>query len=86
MVLGWLSQSLELNQIEKLWRDLKQAVRAGKSSSVSELKQIWVFLQFSLHPVFKKDAGTDHESTQINLFCDGISDLEISKTDLLYFD
>ncbi|MGH0158770.1 UNVERIFIED_CONTAM: hypothetical protein FKN15_044380 [Acipenser sinensis] len=38
-VLEWPSQSLDLNPIEMLWQDLKQAVHARKPSNVTELKQ-----------------------------------------------
>ncbi|KAF7664638.1 hypothetical protein LDENG_00170880, partial [Lucifuga dentata] len=38
-VLEWPSQSPDLNPIEMLWHDLKQAVHARKPSSVAELKQ-----------------------------------------------
>lgn len=38
-VLEWPSQNLDLNVIELLWLDIKQAVYAGKPSSVTELKQ-----------------------------------------------
>lgn len=38
-VLEWPSQNLDLNVIELLWLDIKQAVHAGKPSSVTELKQ-----------------------------------------------
>lgn len=37
-VLEWPSQNLDLNVIELLWLDIKQAVYAGKPSSVTELK------------------------------------------------
>ena len=38
-VLEWPSQSPDLNPIEMLWHDLKQAVHARKPSNVAELKQ-----------------------------------------------
>ncbi|KAF7640673.1 hypothetical protein LDENG_00023530 [Lucifuga dentata] len=38
-VLEWPSQSPDLNPIEMLWHDLKQAVHACKPSNVAELKQ-----------------------------------------------
>ncbi|KAF7643331.1 hypothetical protein LDENG_00241500 [Lucifuga dentata] len=38
-VLEWPSQSPDINPIEMLWHDLKQAIHARKSSSVAELKQ-----------------------------------------------
>lgn len=37
MVWEWPSQSLDFNQIEMLWYDVKQAVHAPKSSSAAEL-------------------------------------------------
>ena len=37
-VLEWPSQSPDLNPIEMLWQDLKQAVHARKPSNVAELK------------------------------------------------
>ena len=40
-VLEWPSQSLDLNPIEMLWHDLKQAVHAQKPSNVAELKQFY---------------------------------------------
>ena len=38
-VLEWPSQSPDLNPIEMLWQDLKQAVHARKPKNVTELKQ-----------------------------------------------
>lgn len=36
-----MSESLHLNSVEELRRDLTQAVHAGKPSEVAELKQPW---------------------------------------------
>ncbi len=38
-VLEWPSQSLDLNLIEMLWRDLKQSIHARNPFNVTELKQ-----------------------------------------------
>ncbi len=38
--LEWPSQSPDLNPIEMLWHDLKQAVHAQKLSNVAELQQL----------------------------------------------
>ena len=40
-VLEWSSQSPDLNPIEMLWHDLKQAVHARKPSNMAELKQFY---------------------------------------------
>ncbi len=37
-VLEWLSQSPDLNPIEMLWKDLKQAVHRRKHNNITELK------------------------------------------------
>ena len=39
--LEWPSQSPDLNPIEMLWHDLKQAVHARKPSNMVELKQFY---------------------------------------------
>ena len=39
-VLEWPSQSLDLNPIEHLWRDLKIAVQRRSPSSLTELERI----------------------------------------------
>ena len=38
-VLPWPSQSPDLNPIEMLWQDLKQAVQARKPSNIQQLKE-----------------------------------------------
>lgn len=48
-VLEWPSQRLDLNKIEMLWHDLKQATYAQKLSNVTELKQDdWVKIPHQL--------------------------------------
>ncbi len=37
-VLEWLSQSPDLNLIEMLWKDLKQAVHRRKPTNITEFK------------------------------------------------
>ncbi|MBN3292666.1 TCB1 transposase, partial [Polypterus senegalus] len=41
-VLEWLSQSPDLNIIENLWNDLKQAVHARQPSNLTELERLCI--------------------------------------------
>lgn len=40
-VLKWSVQSLDLNQIETFWPDLRQTVHAQKLTNATESKQFW---------------------------------------------
>uniref|UniRef100_A0AAZ3Q191 Tc1-like transposase DDE domain-containing protein n=1 Tax=Oncorhynchus tshawytscha TaxID=74940 RepID=A0AAZ3Q191_ONCTS len=57
-VLEWPSQSLNLNPIEHLWRDLKIAVQRHSPSNLTELERICrvtcLFFLFFILPLFNQ--------------------------------